>query len=248
MTEKSEQPEQPEQNAPLPPITDRQSWQARLDELAVREKAHTREGDKLAAERRRLPMVEVDASVTVVGQKGAVPLLDVFEGRRMLTVYYAMWHDDRTTKDQCEGCTFFTAEVRELSYLHSRDVSYAIFSQGPYEQSRAYHDFLGWDVPWYSARDSAEQLLAGRFFGMRVSYLRRGEQVFETYWTTGRGVERAAPSYAILDETAYGRQETWEDSPEGWPRGFGVTGEQFRVEGRPTAQWVQLGAGKKDPF
>lgn len=233
---------------PLPQVVTREAWQAQLDELAVREKAHTREGDRLAAARRRLPMVEVDSSTPVVGPDGPVPLLDVFEGRRMLTVYYAMWHDDRSPKDQCEGCTFFTAEVRELSYLHSRDVAYAIFSQGPYEQSRAYHDFLGWDVPWYSARDSAERLLADRWFGMRVSYLREGDRVFETYWTTGRGVERAAPSYAILDETLYGRQEAWEDSPEGWPQRFGVTGEQFRVEGRPTAQWVQLTAGKPEPF
>jgi predicted dithiol-disulfide oxidoreductase (DUF899 family) len=237
-----------EQTPPLPEIIDRESWQARIDELQVREKAHTREGDKIAAARRRLPMVEVDASIRIVGPKGPVPLLDVFEGRRMLTVYYAMWHDGRSPADQCEGCTFFTAEVRELSYLHSRDVSYAIFSQGPYEESRAYHDFLDWDVPWYSARDSAEQLLAGRWFGMRVSYLRAGDRVFETYWTTGRGVERAAPSYAILDETLYGRQETWEDSPEGWPKEFGTAGEQFRVDGRPTAQWVQLSAGKPEPF
>ena len=233
---------------PLPEITDRESWQAQVDELQVREKAHTREGDRIAAARRRLPMVEVDPSIPVAGEQGEVRLIDVFEGRRMLTVYYAMWHDGRTAKDQCEGCTFFTAEVRELSYLHSRDVTYAVFSQGPYQESRAYHDFLGWNVPWYSARDSAERLLAGRWFGMRVSYLRVDDRVFETYWTTGRGVERAAPSYALLDETVYGRQETWEESPEGWPRGFGTRGEQFRVDGRPTPQWVQLSVGRKEPF
>jgi predicted dithiol-disulfide oxidoreductase (DUF899 family) len=184
--------------------------------------------------------------VPLVGPDGPVPLLDVFEGRRQLIAYYHMWHDGRPAAEQCEGCTFFSGDVRELSYLHSRDVTYAVFAQGPYEPIARYRDFMGWEAPWYSARDSAETLLAGRWFGMLVCYLRQDDRVFETYWTTGRGVEPMTSSYSLLDLTVYGRQETWEDSPAGWPRRWGTKGEQFRTDGRPTAQWSRLAAGRSD--
>ena len=160
---------------PLPKIVDRETWQAQIDELRPREKAHTREGDAIAAARRRLPMVEVDPTVTVTGPHGPVTLLDVFEGRRQLYVYFHMWHDGMPAEDQCEGCTFFNGQVRELSYLHSRDLTYATFCEGPYDESVKYRDFMGWDVPWYSARDNAQQLLAGRWFGANaVLRTRRG--------------------------------------------------------------------------
>ena len=229
-----------------PEIVGRDAWQARLDDLLVREKAHTREGDAIAAARRRLPMVEVDASLTLVGADGPVSLLETFEGRSQLFAYFHMWHDGKRAEDQCEGCTFFNGQVRELSYLHSRDVTYATFCQGPYDESARYRDFMGWDVPWYSALESADQLLAGRWFGMQVCYLRRGDRVFETYWTTGRGAEAMAPTYPMLDMTVYGRQEPWEDSPAGWPQRFSTNGEQFRLDGRPTAQWARIADGRYD--
>jgi predicted dithiol-disulfide oxidoreductase (DUF899 family) len=230
----------------LPAVVDRAAWQARLDGLLVREKAHTREGDAIAAARRRLPMVEVDPAIPLIGEDGPVPLLEVFEGRRQLIVYFHMWHTGEPAQTQCEGCTFFNGQVRELSYLHSRDVTYATFCDGPYDESIAYRDFMGWEVPWYSAEDSASALLAGRWFGMQVCYLRHGEQVFETYWSSGRAAEALAPTYALLDMTVYGRQEAWEDSPPGWPQPFGTSGEQFRTDGRPTAQWSRLAAGHSD--
>jgi predicted dithiol-disulfide oxidoreductase (DUF899 family) len=186
----------------LPAVVDRATWQAQLDGLLVREKAHTREGDAIAAARRRLPMVEVDPAIPLIGEHGPVPL--------------------------------------------ARDVPYATFCQGPYDESIAYRDFMGWDVPWYSANDSASALLAGRWFGMQVCYLHQGEQVFETYWNSGRAAEALAPTYALLDMAVYGRQETWEDSPPGWPQPFGTRGEQFRTNGRPTAQWSRLAAGHSD--
>ncbi|MDT7714161.1 MAG: hypothetical protein QOH09_153, partial [Pseudonocardiales bacterium] len=107
----------------LPEIVDRATWQAEVDRVLVREKAHTREGDAIAAARRRLPMVEVDAQTPLVGAQGPVPLVDVFEGRRQLITYLHMWHDGKSAAEQCEGCTFFTGHARELSYLHSRDVT-----------------------------------------------------------------------------------------------------------------------------
>ena len=82
---------------------------------------------------------------------GAVTLLDVFEGRRMLIAYYFMWHTGHPAPEQCEGCTLVTSQVRELSYIHARDVTYATFCQGPYEESARYRDFMGWEMPWYSA-------------------------------------------------------------------------------------------------
>src|SRR5215469_18728043 len=229
-----------------PAVTDRATWQAQLDELLVREKAHTREGDAIAAARRRLPMVEVDPATPVIGASGPVPLLDVFEGRPQLIVYYHMWHDGKPAPEQCEGCTFFNGQVSELSYLHSRGVTYAVFCEGPYAESAAYHDFMGWKMPWYSARDSGDALLAGRWFGMQVCYLRDGDRVFETYWSSGRAGEAMSPAYGMLDMTVYGRQETWEDSPAGWPQPFRTNGDQFRQGGRPTAQWERLAAGRSD--
>jgi predicted dithiol-disulfide oxidoreductase (DUF899 family) len=235
------------EGAARPAVTDRAAWQARLDELLVREKAHTREGDAIAAARRRLPMVEVDGSVALTGADGPVPLRDVFEGRRQLIAYFHMWHDGQPAAGQCEGCTFFTGHIRELSYLHSRDVTYATFCQGPYPESVAYRDFMGWEMPWYSVGDDAEEaLLAGRWFGMQVCYLRDGDRVFETYWSSGRAAEAWAPSYGLLDITPYGRQEGWEDSPAGWPQPLATNGDQFRLNGRPTAQWQRLAAGHSD--
>jgi predicted dithiol-disulfide oxidoreductase (DUF899 family) len=233
--------------APSPAIVDREAWQAMLDELLVREKALTREGDAIAAARRRLPMTEVDATTTVVGRDGPVPLLDVFEGRRQLVVYYHMWHDGQPAPQQCEGCSYFNGHVRELSYLHSRDVTYATFCEGPYAESARYHDFMGWEMPWYSAADSEDALVAGRGgFGLICCYLREGDRVFETYWTTGRAAERFSNTYSLLDMTVYGRQEPWEDSPSGWPQDFGLDGDQFRYHGRPTAQWSRLASGHSD--
>ncbi len=233
-------------NAPLPAVTDRAAWQAQIDELRVREKAHTREGDAIAAARRRLAMVEVDSSTLVAGEHGKVPLVDVFEGRRQLIAYYHMWHNGKLAADQCEGCTFFNGQVSELSYLQTRDVTYATFTQGPYQEAAAYRRFMGYQMPWYSAQESADTLLAGRWFGMLVCYLRDDDRVFETYWTTGRGPELMTPAYGLLDLTVYGRQETFEDSPAGWPQHWANNGSQFRTDGRPSAQWSRLAAGRSD--
>ena len=137
-------------NRPVPPVTDRTTWQARIDELRVKEKAHTRAGDALAAERRRLPMVEVDPTTKLIGAHGPVPLVDTFDGRSQLIAYFHMWHTGRPAAEQCEGCTFSTTHITELSYLKSRGVSYATFCQGPYEESSRYRDFMAWTVLWYS--------------------------------------------------------------------------------------------------
>ena len=231
----------------VPAVVDRGAFQAELDAFREREKAHTREGDAIAAARRRLPMVEVVGTTRLIGARGAVTLLDAFEERRMLIAYYFMWHTGHPAPEQCEGCTWVTSQVRELSYIHSRDVTYATFCQGPYEESARYRGFMGWEMPWYSAQDSLDTLLVGRRAGMMhiVCYLRQGSSVFESYWTTMRGVEAMDNSYRLLDLTVYGRQEMWEHSPTGWPQRF--EGKQnMRIDGRPTAQWSRLKAGRSD--
>jgi predicted dithiol-disulfide oxidoreductase (DUF899 family) len=231
-----------------PAVVDRATFQAELDGLRVREKAHTREGDAIAGARRRLPMVEVDADLTLIGPRGPLTLLDAFEGRRQLIAYYFMWHPGGSSAQQCEGCTFYTTQVSELSYLHSRDVTYAVFGQGTYGECVRYRDFMGWDMPWYSAHDSVDALLVGRHIGLMhlVCYLRDGDRVFETYWTTRRGVEAMDYSLALMDLTVYGRQEPWEDSPPGWPQQWQVDGSNVRTNGRPIAQWSRLEAGHSD--
>ncbi len=248
----------------LPPVVDRATFQADLDRLRVREKAHTREGDAIAAARRRLPMVEVDPTVPLIGRNGAVTLLETFERRRQLIAYFFMWHPGRPAAGQCEGCTWVTSQVAELSYLHSRDITYAVFCQGPYDESIRYHEFMGWEMPWYSAQDSLRTLLAPpKRPGMMhlVCYLREGDRVYETYWTTIRGVEAMDNSYALMDLTVYGRQEPWEDSPPGWPQPWRLDeGGAIRTGGprghapsprsspgsRPIAQWSRLQAGRSD--
>ena len=235
-----------ESAAPMPEVTDRATWQAQLDELLVREKAHTREGDAIAVARRRLPIVEVDPSIPVTGEHGQVPLVEVFEGRRQLIGYFHMWHAGKPARDQCPGCTFCNGQVSDLSYLHSRDVTFATFSEGPYEESARYREFMGYPMPWYSVEPSTDALVAGRWFGMIVCYLRDGERVFETYWATGRATEAMGSVYGLLDMTVYGRQETFEDSPPGWPQFWRNTGEQWRINGRPTPQWERLAAGISD--
>lgn len=234
-----------------PKVVDRSAFQAEVDALRIREKAHMKEGDAIAASRRRLPMVEVNAGTPLIHERGTVTLLDAFEGRRMLIAYYFMWHIGRPAAEQCEGCALYTAQVRELSFLHSRDVTYATFCQGPYEESARYRDFMGWEMPWYSVQGmSLNTLLDGRRAGTMylVCYLRQGDRVFETYWTTRRGVEAMGNSYPLLDMTVYGRQEWWEDSPTGWPQSWKDDDEEnpYRTGGRPIVQWPRVKAGHSD--
>jgi predicted dithiol-disulfide oxidoreductase (DUF899 family) len=148
----------------LPQIADRQTSQAKIDELRVKEKAHTRAGDALAAERRRLPMVEVDPTTTLIGADGPVSLIDIFDGRSQLIAYFDMWHAGRPAAEQCEGCTFSTTHINELSYLNSRDVGYATFCQDPlldltiYAWPESWEDSPeGWPQRWGS-KDGRFQL------------------------------------------------------------------------------------------
>jgi predicted dithiol-disulfide oxidoreductase (DUF899 family) len=230
--------------APMPKAVDRATFQAELDALRVNEKAHSRAGDAIAAARRRLPGVEVDGTTPLIGPNGPVTLLDAFEGRRLLLAYYFMWNPGKPAAEQCMGCTWCTSQVGELSYLHALDITFAVLCQGPYDESARYREFMDWHMPWYSAQDSLDTLLEGRPPGMMclTAYVRDGDRVLETYWTNYRGVEAMDYSLTLEDLTVYGRQQSWEDSPDGWP----VNDASGTDRGRPVAQWSRLDAGRSD--
>jgi predicted dithiol-disulfide oxidoreductase (DUF899 family) len=236
-----------------PPVVDLATWQAGRDELLVREKAHTREGDAIAAARRRLPMVEIDADVEVVGADGPVPFLDLFQGREELVLYKHMWYDGAPHQGQCEGCTVSAWHLKDAVYLNARGVSFAIVTTGTWDEVAPYVEFMGYTQPWYSVRDVPAPV--GDDMGSFACFLRDGDRVFFTYATTDRGTEPANGSFALLDMTPRGRGEAWEDTPEGWPEGHGpcwywrtdVDGNPtWGPTGRPTPQWTRPGATPED--
>ena len=230
-------------------MVDRATWQAELDALLVREKAHTREGDAIAAARRRLPMVEVDAAIALIGPDGPVTLLDDFEGRRQLIAYFHMWYTGQPAEAQCEGCTFYNGQVRELSYLHSRDVTYATFCQGPYEESVRYRDFMGWDMPWYSAQDSADALLAGRrvgmFYGLLPARRRPGVRDVLDHRPRRRGDGHQLRA-AGHDRATAARRRGRTRPRAGRSAGAPTASTPSAANGRPIAQWSRLAAGRSD--
>ncbi|RFU36984.1 DUF899 domain-containing protein [Actinomadura logoneensis] len=231
-----------------PPIVDMDTWQAARDELLLREKAHTREGDAIAAARRRLPMVEFDGTTEVVGPNGPVPFIDLFEGRDELLVYKHMWHDGAPHQGQCEGCTNAVWHMRDAVYLNARGVSFAIATSGRWEEVAPFVEFMGYTQSWYSVRGLDGPV--GGPMGYLTCYLRDGDRTFLTYSTTGRGSEVLTVSLNLLDMTPYGRGEAWEDKPEGWPKGehpcwywrTDVDGNAtWGPTSRPVPQWTRPG-------
>lgn len=206
----------------LPPVVTRAEWQQVLDELRAEEKALTRRLDELAAKRRRLPMVEVEKSYRFEGPDGPASLLDLFEGRSQLIVYHFMFHPD--WEEGCDGCSWFVDGLSHAAHIQARDVSLALVSRAPLAKLTAYRERMGWSVPWYSSHgsDFNHDLHAtvgdSEHHSLSV-FLRDGERIFHTYQTFARGVESLGTAFSLLDLVPYGRQETWQDSPEGWPRG-----------------------------
>jgi predicted dithiol-disulfide oxidoreductase (DUF899 family) len=232
-----------------PPVVDMAAWQAARDELLVREKAHTRAGDAIAAARRRLPMVEVDAAAEVVGPDGPVPFHHLFQGRRELVTYQHMWWEGAPPQGQCEGCTNSVWNLQDAVYLNARGVSMAVLTAGRWDEVAPYLEFMGYTQPWYSVRDVPAPI--GENMGALSSYLRDGDRVYLTYSTTGRGTEVTNPAFAILDMTPYGRGEAWQDNPDGWPAGDDVCWywrsdadgtATWGETSRPVPQWTRPGA------
>ncbi len=204
-------------DTPHPPIVSRDEWLATREALLVREKEHTRESDRIAAARRRLPMVKLEKNY-VFGQK---TLRELFGDARQLIVYHFMFHPDWT--DGCMGCTGFVDAIGDLSLLGRRDTTFALISRGPQEKLDAWKEKRGWDIPWYSSLGSEFnydfKVSDDKGEGTGVSvFFRLGDEIFHTYSTYARGVENLVHTSALLDVTPYGRQEDFEDSPAGWPQ------------------------------
>src|SRR6201999_648895 len=173
--------------------------------------------DAIAAQRRRLPMVELP-DYTLIGTDGPVQLVDVFDGRSQLIVYHHMWSDG--AEWQCGGCTGFTSQFTRLEFLDNYDARFVIVTQGPIDEALAYKRRVGNKMTWYSTANSSfgadVGVPPGGEFGRNV-FLRDGQQVYRTCRTAGRGTEQLSHSFALIDLLPYGRQEEWQDSPEGWP-------------------------------
>ncbi len=202
----------------LPPVVDQQTWRAALDELRVREKAATCELDAIAAQRRRLPMVEMPKYV-LTGPDGPVCLAEVFDGRSQLIVYHHMWTDG--AEWQCSGCTGFTSQFTRLEFLDNYDARFVIVTNGPIDEALAYKAKVGNAMDWYSAAGTSfgadVDAAPGEGFGVNV-FLRDGDTVYRTWHTNGRGTEQLSHSFALIDLLPWGRQEEWQDSPAGWPQ------------------------------
>lgn len=204
----------------LPTVVSQDEWKAAREELLVREKVVTRMLDALAAERRRLPMVRVGKAYEFEGPNGRVDLPGLFDGRRQLAAYHFMFAPDA---QPCTGCSAFIDNVGNLSHLNARDTTLVLISRAPYAEIRAFKDRMGWTIPWFSSfgsdfnYDFTVSSDEGESFALSV-FLRDGEDVYRTYVTDERGVDMLRFDFNILDLTPYGRQEDWEDSPEGWPQ------------------------------
>jgi predicted dithiol-disulfide oxidoreductase (DUF899 family) len=205
----------------LPPVISPAEWQAAREKLLAKEKEATRARDALAAERRRLPMVEFEKDYVFEGPRGAASLLDLFEGRTQLIVYHFMFEPGAPgwPSAGCDGCSMFVDQVGHPAHLHARDVTFALVSRAPLSKIESYRQRMGWTLPWYSlaGNDFNDDCGVGSGFGLSV-FLRDGERVFRTYFTTGRGVEALGSVWTFLDLTPLGRQEEWEDTPEGRPQ------------------------------
>jgi predicted dithiol-disulfide oxidoreductase (DUF899 family) len=202
----------------LPPIVSASEWRAAHNRLLEQEKAATRARDALAAERRRLPMVPVEDDYVFEGPDGKARLVDLFDGRRQLIVYHFMFEPGAT--QGCEGCSMFTDNIGHLAHLHARDTSLVLVSPAPLADFQPFKERMGWTVPWFSCSGTSfnADMDVTTGFGLNV-FLRDGDRVYRTYFTTSRGVEALGSNWTFLDLTPLGRQETWEDSPEGRPQG-----------------------------
>ena len=204
----------------LPKIVSAEEWSKVREQLLVKEKVLTRQLDALAAERRRLPMVRIEKNYTFDGPHGQVSLLDLFDGRRQLIVYHFMFAPGGTP---CTGCSSFADNIGHLAHLRARNTSLVLVSRAPLTEIQPYKQRMGWTVPWVSSYrsdfndDFRVTTQDGESFGLSA-FLRDGAAVYRTYFTTARGADRLRIDFNLLDLTPLGRQEEWEDSPEGWPQ------------------------------
>jgi predicted dithiol-disulfide oxidoreductase (DUF899 family) len=204
----------------MPPIVSPQEWDAAREELLVKEKELTRARDALAAERRRMPRMAVENDYRFEGPDGSASLSDLFHGRRQLVVYRFFFEPGVAgfPESGCPGCSFLADQVANLAHLNARDTTLVFVSRAPQEDIERWKARMGWEMPWYSLTDDFDaDFGVGEWHGTNA-FVREGDQIFRTYFIDNRGDEAMGSTWAYLDITALGRQEEWEDSPEGYPQ------------------------------
>ena len=204
-----------------PPTVSPQEWTAAREELLVKEKELTRARDALAAERRRMPRMAVEKKYAFDGPNGAASLLDLFEGRRQLIVYRFFFEPGVSGWPErgCYGCSFVADQVAHLAHLNARDTTLAFVSRAPQADIVRWKARMGWEIPWYTLTDDFDaDFGVGEWHGTNAFYRDDDDEVFRTYFIDNRGDEAMGSTWSYLDVTALGRQEEWEESPEGYPQ------------------------------
>ncbi len=209
-----------------PPIVSPEAWEAARQQMLVKEKALMRAHDALAAERRRMPWMAVEKAYEFEGPEGKVSLPDLFEGRRQLVVYRAFFEPGvhGWPEHACIGCSLGADQVAHLAHLNARDTTLAYASRAPQAAIARLKARMGWEMPWYTITDSFDADFGVDEWHGHNAFIRDGERVFRTYFINSRGDEAMGTTWSYLDMTALGRQETWEDSPEGYPRADRTSG------------------------
>jgi predicted dithiol-disulfide oxidoreductase (DUF899 family) len=204
----------------LPPIVSPQEWEAAREELLVKEKKLTRARDALAAERRRMPRMAVEKDYRFEGPNGAASLLDLFDGRRQLIVYRFFYEPGVAGWPErgCGGCSFLADQVAHLAHLNARDTTLVFVSRAPQLDIERWKARMGWDIPWYTITDDFDADFGVDEWHGTNAFVRDGDRIFRTYLVNSRGDEAMGSTWSYLDITALGRQEDWEDSPEGYPQ------------------------------
>jgi predicted dithiol-disulfide oxidoreductase (DUF899 family) len=203
-----------------PPIVSSEEWEATRQELLVKEKALTRARDALAAERRRMPWFAVDKQYEFEGPEGAASLLGLFDGRRQLIVYRAFFEPGvhGWPEHACIGCSMVADQVAHVAHLNARDTTLVFASRAPQLDIQRVKARMGWDIPWVTMTDDFDLDHGVDEWHGTNAFIRDRAKVFRTYFINNRGDEAMGSTWSYLDLTALGRQETWEDSPEGYPQ------------------------------
>ena len=203
-----------------PEIVSAEQWEAERLRLLVKEKEVMKARDAMAAERRRMPWTEVDTTYAFDGPSGRVSLLDLFEGRQQLIVYRAFLEPGvhGWPEHACVGCSMVADQVAHVAHLHNRNTTLAFVSRAPQADIERVKARMGWEMPWYTMTDSFDADFGVDEWHGTNAFIRDGDQIFRTYFINGRGDEVMGGTWAYLDMTALGRQEVWEDSPEGYPQ------------------------------
>jgi predicted dithiol-disulfide oxidoreductase (DUF899 family) len=204
-----------------PKIVSPGEWETARQQLLVKEKQCSRARDALAAERRRMPWLAVEKKYEFDGPDGRASLLELFEGRRQLIVYRAFFEPGVSgwPEHACIGCSMVADQVAHPAHLNARNTSLAFVSRASQPDIKRIKARMGWEfIPWYTVTDDFDADFGVDQWHGTNAFIRDGSRVYRTYFINGRGDEQMGNTWNYLDITALGRQESWEDSPKGYPQ------------------------------